>query len=585
MGQDSQVRRPARARRRLPTAIVYPSVLLTALGGCATQGTSRRSDRPESPRREQGPLDPLDEACRQPAGVGEGVVRTAAEGLSSDRPARPGSPLPSIPAATEYPIDLTTALRLAEAENPLIAEARQRVGEALALQLRANALMLPNLNAGTNYRDHQGNLQRSSGRILRLDEKSLYVGGGAATYAAGPTEVPAVSINEPLTDAVFEPLAARQVVEGARFEASATANRILREVAEHHFELLAAVSELGIRRLSASQAAEVARLTRDYAHAQQGRDADAHRAETEFDLIDREIQQAEEGVAVASARLARRLHLDQSVRLQPIPPSSERVTLIDPRATLTELIRAALNRRPEIGARSARVAAAEYRHKQEVYRPLLPTLVLGFSGGAFGGGSNLAPPSLAHFGGRTDFDVMAFWTLRNLGAGNASLQKQRWAEVGQAVGERSRAIAEVRSEVGAAFAEVAAASQQVDIATRRLASAEAGFQEDLLRIRNTVGRPIEVVNSLRLLNDSRVARLRAVTDYNKAEFRLFVALGTPPPLGRNAAAPLPPAPIASPLLPPLVSHAPPTDASGLRPDSTTQPPRDRTSVVAERVRR
>src|SRR5258708_2285087 len=81
---------------------------------------------------------------RAPA-VEEGV-QPAAEGEAGDRE---GTQPQSIPPASEYPIDLTTALRLAEAENPLIAEARQRVGEALALQLRANVLMLPTLNAGT----------------------------------------------------------------------------------------------------------------------------------------------------------------------------------------------------------------------------------------------------------------------------------------------------------------------------------------------------------------------------------------------------------------------------------------------------
>ena len=169
-----------------------------------------------------------------------------------------------------------------------------------------------------------------------------------------------------------------------------------------------------------------------------------------------------------------------------------------------------------------------------------------------------------------------FWTLRNLGVGNLSLQKRRLAEVGQAVGERSRVIAEIRSEVSAAYAEVAAARQQVDITTRQLASAEVGFREDLERIRNTVGRPIEVVNSLQLLNQARVDRIRAVTDYNKAEFRLFVALGSPPPLAEPADAPIPPAPIASPPLPPLAGGATVPVGSGAR----TNPP-----VVATRTAR
>ena len=148
---------------------------------------------------------------------------------------------------------------------------------------------------------------------------------------------------------------------------------------------------------------------------------------------------------------------------------------------------------------------------------------------------------------------MAYWTLQNLGIGNLSLQKQRRAQIGQAVGAQSRSIAEIRTEVSAAYAEAAATRNQVDVTTKQLASAEIGFREDLTRIQNTVGRPIEVVNSLRLLNEARVARIRAVTEFNKAEFRLFVSLGSPPPLGESANAPLPAAPIATPMLPPLAA--------------------------------
>jgi outer membrane protein TolC len=504
------------------------------------------------PRR-RGRSKPQTPPVGEPRQGDVGLVLTAAE-VSSDVPAAISSPVIP-PAEHEYPIDLTTALRLAEVENPMIAEARQRIGAALAVQQGARALLLPTLNVGTNYHAHSGNLQRSSGRILNLNEQSLYFGGGSGAIAASTPEVPAVNIFSPLTDAIFEPLAARQQVEGARFGASATANNILLEVAGLHFELLAAEADLRVRRESATQEAEVARLTRAYADAQEGREADAERAATELSLIVDEVQQAEEEVSVASARLAHRLHLDQSVRVRPLAPMVEKVTIVDPGVPLTDLIQLALQHRPELGSRAAAVAAAEVRYKQECYRPLLPTLWLGYSAGAFGGGSNLVGPGLASFAGRNDFDVMAYWTFQNLRLGNLSLQKRRRAEVGAAVGERSRVVAEVRSEVGAAYAEVSAARQQVDITTRQLASAEVGFREDLERIRNTVGRPIEVVNSLQLLNQARVDRIRAVTDYNKAEFRLFVALGSPPPLGEAPDTPIPPAPIASPILPPLARGA------------------------------
>src|SRR5262249_11185248 len=179
------------------------------------------------------------------------------------------------PAATTYPIDLTTALRLAEVENPVIAEARARVGEALALQGGARALLLPTWNAGTTSHGPDGNWQRSPGRILRLSEQPLYFGGGARPLAAESGASPAVRIFSPLTDAVYEPLAARQRTAGARFLASAVANDVLLEVADLFLDLQGAGSALEARRRSADEVAEVARLTSAYAEVGQQRKSDA----------------------------------------------------------------------------------------------------------------------------------------------------------------------------------------------------------------------------------------------------------------------------------------------------------------------
>ena len=66
-------------------------------------------------------------------------------------------------------------------------------------------LLVPSLNAGFNFHNHTGDLQRSSGRILKLDEKSLYVGGGSEVYAASPAEVPMINLYSRLTEALFEP--------------------------------------------------------------------------------------------------------------------------------------------------------------------------------------------------------------------------------------------------------------------------------------------------------------------------------------------------------------------------------------------
>jgi outer membrane protein TolC len=90
-----------------------------------------------------------------------------------------------------------------------------------------------------------------------------------------------------------------------------------------------------------------------------------------------------------------------------------------------------------------------------------------------------------------------------------------------------------------------------------LASAESGFREDLDRSRQKLGRPIEVLNSLNLLAAARVNLIKALLHYDQAQFRLFVALGSPPPIPAPSAEPIPPPPVTTPLHAPLPVHGHP----------------------------
>jgi len=432
---------------------------------------------------------------------------------------------------------MATALRLADVGNPTIGAARTMILEALALQLTARTLLLPSLNSGVSYHGHNGVLQRSSGKIIDVSLQSLYAGAGANVVVAGTPVLPGVNILTQLTDAWFEPLAARQRLVGARFGAQATSNDILLDVALLHLELLGNQSILEAQRLSETQFYEIVRITKEYAATGEGRPADAERAIAQWKLQRALVLKSEEQVAVTAARLANRLNLDPAVRLEPIGGPLVPLYLIDLETPQPELIQVALRRRPDLRARAAAIAEAEAHFKQEVGRPLLPTLWLGFSGGVFGGGSNLVPPLVGNFAGRTDFDVRLYWTLLNLGAGNLSLIKNRRAEVGQAVAERARTINRARGEVSSSLADARAAQNEIDLARRELAAAELAFREDLERTmfrgadRPRDVLPIEVLNSLDLLRGARVNLIRALVRFDQSQFRLWVSMGSPPPLG------------------------------------------------------
>ncbi len=142
--------------------------------------------------------------------IAAAVVAIAALGDSgSGQPPRPQSAPP--PAATMLApdagttappsilgpdtclIDLDSALRLAHVGNPDLMIARERVTEAAALRQLAAAQFLPSINAGTNYDDHNGNLQRSTGQMLSDHRQSLYLARVRGPSALAPSPSPVSS--------------------------------------------------------------------------------------------------------------------------------------------------------------------------------------------------------------------------------------------------------------------------------------------------------------------------------------------------------------------------------------------------------
>src|SRR5208282_1264660 len=76
-------------------------------------------------------------------------------------------------------------------------------------------------------------------------------------------------------------------------------------------------------------------------------------------------------------------------------------------------------------------------------------------------------------------------------------------------------------------------------------------REDTERSRNLLGRAVEVIKRFGLVGGGRVNVIAALLRLNQAQFRLFVALGSPPPLLEPPQENLPPPPVTPPLHAPL----------------------------------
>jgi outer membrane protein TolC len=450
-----------------------------------------------------------------------------------------GFPLPpDILTPDVKPIDLASSLRLAGVENPEILLARQRVVEAVALRQLAAVQILPNINVGTNYDAHVGTLQQSNGNILKVNRDALYVGLGADAVAAGTVAIPGIVWSGNLSDVIFANLVSRQRVRQAEANSFAVRNDILLQVSTAYVELLRAEGRLAVALRNREENREVARITAAYAQTGQGRKADADRAATELARRDEEILDAQGQVLTASANLARLLNLDPSVRLHAADGWVVPASIVPDPIPLAQLIAIALDQRPELAAQRAAIREAFLALQAAKLLPFSPNALVGYSTGAFGGGSNLVAqpggfggfqePRFDSFADRQDFDVVLYWTLQNLGVGNIALVRAARSRLRSSNLQELIVLDRVRTEVATAYARVHARFAQINTSERAVRSGASAFQEDLLRTRGNQGLPIEVLDSLRLLANARYDYLDAISDYNRAQFELYVALGQPP---------------------------------------------------------
>jgi outer membrane protein TolC len=510
------------------------------------------------------------------------VLCTSAAARPSDHPGQQSPPkdqLPrpkAVPSETNAPhdpatildpasalLDLATALRLAGVANPEILLARERVVEAAAVHQLAAVQLLPSINLGANYDAHIGVLQQSTGNILKVNRDALYVGLGANAVGAGTVNVPGIVWSGNVSEVLFTALASRQLVREREFASQAVRNEVLLRVAVGYVELLRAEGRRSIALKTRDEAALVARDTANWAKTGQGRKADADRAATELEQRNSDILQAENDILAASARLAQLLNLDPSVRLHPIDGWVVPSPVVPDLIPLPELIAIALTRRPELQEQQAAIREALLVLRGARLLPFSPTILLGYSDGTFGGGSNLVSegirqadgtilqqPRFGSFRGREDFDAVLFWSARNLGLGNLAQIRLSQSHLRSANLRQIEVLDRVRTEVAEAYARTHARFAQIANAERAVQTGQNAFKEDYERTHQAVGLPIEVLDSLRLLGRSRNAYLDAIADYNRAQFELYVALGQPPAdvLAR---------PIPSDLVPPPTESAAP----------------------------
>jgi outer membrane protein TolC len=451
--------------------------------------------------------------------------------LVVSQPAPPPEPAPppkSAPPPT-LPISLPAALQLANVRPLDIQLAQQRLEIAAAQLGRAEVLWLPTIYLGADYFRHDGQLQDVVGSVFPTSKSNLMVG-------AGPSAVFAT------TDAIFGPLAARQDVRAQGAALQAVRNDSLLAVAEAYFNVQQARGELMGAETTLEHAEELVKRTDKLAPGLIP-PVEAVRARTELAERRQAVSAARERWRVSSAELSRILRLATTLPVQPVEPPWLQMTLVRPDVAVDELVPLALTNRPELASRQAVIQATLQRLRQEKLRPLMPSILLRgastnpggtLAGGVFGGGVN---ERIGDFHARGDFDLQIIWELQNLGFGNCQRVREKTAEYQLAVLELFRTQDQIAAEVTQAHAQLQEAATRVQEAEDGLKLAADSVRknfDEMKQIRELgkevvllLVRPQEVVAAIQALARANNNYYAAVADYDRAQFRLYRALGQP----------------------------------------------------------
>jgi outer membrane protein TolC len=409
----------------------------------------------------------------------------------------------------------------------------------------ARGLWLPSLFTGPTYYRLDGQVQAIDGRVMTVDRSSLFLGTTASLANSFPAAPPGSGFPPlntlsgvlRLSDAIFGTRAARRVIAANEAGVKVATNDALLAVSEAYFDLQLAAGTLAIAREATGNAEALAGITGAFARSKAGLEADHRRTLTELRSRKRSLRLAVGQLEVASANLVRPLLLDPHVLVAPVEPAEAVIRLIPDDVPLDDLICQGWQHRPELACARELLEAAVLRLKQAKLRPFVPSLAVTYSGGGFGGGKD---SFFGNFSTRGDFAASLFWELRGLGFSDRGNWKVADAQRRTADIQLVRVQAQVANDVVAAYKAREAAAESMEDAGESVTEAVESLKLNLTNIRRGAGlpgatRPIEVLQPIQALAQARTDYLNAVLAYNRAQFRLYRAVGQAPLLQASVA--------------------------------------------------
>lgn len=408
-------------------------------------------------------------------------------------------------------VDLRTVMKLAGANNDEIQLARTKHNEAVAESKQAWQRFWPALSLGAGYRGHDGRLQDIAGNVFNANKQQYNVGTG-------------VMIDWSPGDIYYAALAAKQKALAAEHLAEKARIDIVTQSVERYYDLLAAEASMVIME-------DDLRLTEDYAKQLEGAvtagtafRADLLRVKSQISRAKLAIRQGEEARDLAAAKLAEILRLTPDAALRPAKSDLVPVKMMSGKGVAT-MISLAQQNRPEMQAAQAIHSSMDAEKDRARIAPMIPSVQAGYTVGGFGGGPGVGGQQWGNFGRQQDFYLGLGWKIGPGGLFDRQRQNIANAREESASLQTSLVKAAIGREVVEAATRSQSASDQIKINDEAVDAAEEMTKLAKERQASQVGVVLEYLLAREELTRARQSRVKAVTDFNKAQHALKRAVG------------------------------------------------------------
>ncbi len=400
------------------------------------------------------------------------------------------------------PIDLATALQLADAHSIEVLLAREKVTESKADEGLTRSQYLPVLAPRFGFFRHEGETQSTEGDFLDVDKQNAFAGAGIE-ISANPAE------------AMFSSLAARRRTGSREFLLESVQRDMALRAATYYYDLVQAAGLSRLAEDAIAHAREVVSVQESLERQGRGLPVDVMRARAELAKAEGSLFQASEAARVASASLVEVLRLDPTIVLVPAEDELKILQFLSTEIPLPELIARARQGRPELHAAEEEIRALEEDERSARYSWAIPRVRLGTTLGGFG----------ETFGSLDDQETYSAALQWGFTFGLSHALDRAESEKRRAELLCMRAQDRVAAEVVRAWERVKAAPQRIAAANRETEAAQA--TRDLADARHEAGAAlmVETLDAEASLTRARTSLLFAIADHNRAQYELLHAVG------------------------------------------------------------